>query len=75
LLDIDHDICVKKDKNWGGNCNLLGDITTPTLVIVATDDLVTSAANSVSIVQDIPEAWLFQIKDADWTNVPLPGDI
>lgn len=49
--------------NWSGNCNLLGNIISPTLVIVGTNDSFTPSANSVNIVQDIPGAWLVQIKD------------
>lgn len=51
-------------ENWSGNCQILGNIASPTLVIVGTDDLFTPSANSVNIVQDIPGAWLVQIKDA-----------
>jgi pimeloyl-ACP methyl ester carboxylesterase len=51
-------------KHWSGNCQILGNISAPTLVIVGTDDLFTPSANSVNIVQDIPGAWLVQIKDA-----------
>jgi len=54
----------KAFEEWSGNCQILGNITAPTLVIVGTDDLFTPSANSVNIVQDIPGAWLVQIKDA-----------
>lgn len=54
----------KAFENWDGNCNLLGNITAPTLVIVGTEDAFTPSANSVNIVQEIPGAWLIQIKDA-----------
>lgn len=51
-------------ENWSGNCQILGNITSPTLVIVGTDDSFTPSANSISIVEKIPGAWLVQIKDA-----------
>ena len=51
-------------ENWSGNCQILGDITSPTLAIVGTDDFFTPAENSVTIVEKIPGAWLVQIRDA-----------
>jgi pimeloyl-ACP methyl ester carboxylesterase len=51
-------------ENWSGNCQILGNITSPTLVIVGTDDYFTPAANSINIVERVPGAWLIQIKDS-----------
>ncbi len=51
-------------ENWDGNCQILGNITSPTLAIVGTDDYFTPAANSINIVEKVPGAWLIQIKDA-----------
>ena len=38
-------------ENWGGNCQLLGEITSPTLAIVGTQDAFTPPENSVMIVE------------------------
>lgn len=51
-------------ENWTGNCQILGNINSPTLVIVGTDDYFTPSANSINIVEKVPGAWLVQIKDA-----------
>ncbi len=51
-------------ENWNGNCQILGNITSPTLTIVGTDDYFTPAENSINIVEKVPGAWLIQIKDA-----------
>jgi len=50
--------------NWDGTCEVLSNITQPTLVIVGTKDIFTPAGNSLMIVDKIPAAWLVQIKDA-----------
>jgi pimeloyl-ACP methyl ester carboxylesterase len=50
--------------NWTGICDELAKISIPTLVITGTDDAVVPTANSLIIVQKIPEAWLVQIKNA-----------
>jgi len=48
--------------NWTGTCNLLGNITQPTMVLVGTDDVLTTPANSILIAEKIPAAWLIQIR-------------
>jgi len=48
--------------NWTGTCNRLGNITQPTMVLVGTDDVLTSPANSILITEKIPGAWLIQIR-------------
>ncbi|HEU4822547.1 MAG TPA: alpha/beta hydrolase [Nitrososphaeraceae archaeon] len=49
--------------NWAGVCNKLKNITQPTLVIVGTEeDMCTPAANSLQITEQIPGAWLVQMK-------------
>ena len=48
--------------NWAGTCNRLNNITQPTLVIVGTDDILTVTANSLLITENIPGAWLVQMK-------------
>jgi pimeloyl-ACP methyl ester carboxylesterase len=52
--------------NWSfiGTCDILSNITQPTLVIVGTDDIWTPAANSLLIAERIPGSWLVQIEDA-----------
>lgn len=50
--------------NWSGNCNVLANITSPTMAIVGTEDVFTPPENSVNIVEKIPGAWLIQIRDA-----------
>jgi pimeloyl-ACP methyl ester carboxylesterase len=52
------------DTNWSGVCSQLSNISKPTLIITGTEDIVVPAANSLILVQKIPEAWLVQIKDA-----------
>ena len=48
--------------NWAGTCNRLNNITQPTLIIVGTDDILTVPANSLLITENIPGAWLVQMK-------------
>ncbi len=48
--------------NWTGVCSNLKNITQPTLVIVGTDDVIASPVNSLLITEQIPGAWLVQIK-------------
>jgi len=43
------------------SCSKLGEIKVPTLVVVGTDDVVTSPDNSLNLVNGIPGAWLIQI--------------
>lgn len=50
--------------NWTGVCNKLKNITQPTLVIVGTDDVLTLPVNSLQITEQIPGAWLVQIRGA-----------
>ena len=51
--------------NWSGICDELTKISSPTLTITGTDDVVVPTANSLIIVQKkIPGAWLAQIKDS-----------
>lgn len=54
----------KAIANWNGDCNSLSNIKSPTLVIVGTDDVFIPPKNSLNIVDDIPGAWLLQIKDS-----------
>ena len=48
--------------NWTGTCNRLSNITQPTMVLVGTDDVLTTPANSILIAEKIPAAWLIQIR-------------
>jgi pimeloyl-ACP methyl ester carboxylesterase len=48
--------------NWTGVCNKLKNITQPTLVIVGTNDVLTPPADSLVITEQIPGAWLVQMK-------------
>ena len=48
--------------NWEGTCNKLANIAQPTLVIVGTKDTGTTPAMSLKITEQIPGAWLVQIK-------------
>jgi pimeloyl-ACP methyl ester carboxylesterase len=47
-----------------GTCDALSNITQPTLVIVGSDDIWTPAANSLTIAERIPGAWLIPIRGA-----------
>jgi pimeloyl-ACP methyl ester carboxylesterase len=46
-----------------GVCNQLEKITTPTLIVVGTKDILTPKANSLIMTEKIPDAWLVQIKN------------
>lgn len=48
--------------NWAGTCNRLNNITQPTLIIVGTDDILTVPTNSLLLTENIPGAWLVQMK-------------
>ena len=50
--------------NWSGVCGQLSKVTIPTLVVTGTEDVAVPAANSLIIVQKIPDSWLVQIKGA-----------
>ena len=51
--------------NWDGACNDLAKMDKPLLVITGTDDNeYVPHANSLTIVNAVPGAWLVQIKDA-----------
>lgn len=50
-------------KNWTGVCDLLQSITKPTLIITGTEDQAVPASNSLILVDEIPRAWLVQIRD------------
>jgi pimeloyl-ACP methyl ester carboxylesterase len=54
---------LKAIVNWAGICNKLTNITQPTLVIVGTEDMATPPANSLQITEQIPGAWLVQMKE------------
>jgi pimeloyl-ACP methyl ester carboxylesterase len=47
-----------------GTCDALANITQPTLVIVGSDDIWTPVANSLTIAERIPGAWLITIGGA-----------
>jgi pimeloyl-ACP methyl ester carboxylesterase len=48
--------------NWTGTCNVLSNITQPTLVIVGTDD--DPAPDSLTLAEGISGSWLIRIRDA-----------
>jgi len=48
--------------NWKGTCDILPSITKPTLIITGTDDVTSPPANSLTLAQKIPGAWLVQIQ-------------
>ena len=50
--------------NWTGVCDKLTKISSPTLILIGTDDNNVPTANSLVIAGKIPGAWLVQIKDA-----------
>jgi pimeloyl-ACP methyl ester carboxylesterase len=47
--------------SWRGTCNQLQQIDQPTLVIIGTDDKMMLPANSLTLAERIPDAWLVQI--------------
>lgn len=51
-------------RNWSGACTELSKISRPVLIITGTEDVAVPAANSLMLVQNIPDAWLVQIRDA-----------
>src|ERR671918_1382671 len=55
----------ENNSNWSGACDELAKLAKPTLVITGTDDdKYQPYVNSLKIVEEIPGAWLVQIKDA-----------
>lgn len=58
------DLQVEAVNRCPGVCTQLGHINQPTLVILGTDDLLTSPANSLLIAERIPGVWLVQIAGA-----------
>ncbi len=50
--------------NWTGICSQLPNISKHTLIITGTEDVSIPAANSLILAQNIPGAWLVQIKGA-----------
>ena len=50
-------------RNWSGACTELSKISRPVLIITGTEDVAVPAANSLMLVQNIPDAWLVQIRD------------
>jgi pimeloyl-ACP methyl ester carboxylesterase len=48
---------------WAGTFSRLTQIKAPVLLIVGTDDIVTSPQNSIMMVDQIPAAWLVQVKN------------
>ncbi len=49
--------------SWKGTCDQLQRIDRPTLVVVGSDDSMMRPANSLTIAERIPGAWLVQIQD------------
>lgn len=50
------------NSKWAGTCNRLSAITRPTLVITGSEDIISPPVNSLRIAENIPGAWLVQIK-------------
>ena len=65
------------NPNWSGTCDDLAKLAKPTLVITGTDDnQYQPHLNSLKIVENIPGAWLVQIKDAGHAVMDqYPGEI
>ncbi len=51
-------------RNWSGVCHQLTGITQPTMIITGTKDVAVPANNSLILANNIPGAWLIQVKDA-----------
>jgi len=49
---------------WSGVCDLLQEVTNPSLIITGTEDEAIPSGNSLILVDKIPGAWLVQIEDA-----------
>ena len=50
--------------NWSGVCDLLEEVTKPSLIITGTEDEAISSENSLILVDKIPGSWLVQIENA-----------
>ena len=50
--------------NWSGVCDLLQNVTKPSLIITGTEDKAIPSGNSLILVDKIPGSWLVQIEDA-----------
>ncbi len=48
---------------WSGTCERLSNISVPTLVVTGTQDITSPPANSISLAEKIPGAWLVQIEE------------
>jgi pimeloyl-ACP methyl ester carboxylesterase len=55
---------IQAEGTWTGVCDQLPKISSPTLVITGTDDVLVPPTNSLIIVQKIPGSWLVQINGA-----------
>jgi pimeloyl-ACP methyl ester carboxylesterase len=53
---------IEATVNWTGTCTKLKNLTQPTLVIAGTDDILNPPANPLLIAEQIPGAWLVQMK-------------
>lgn len=65
--NVSSDVLQKQNQaimNWNGDCDAILNMSSPTLVIVGTDDIFTPPNNSGNIVDKIPVDWLIQIRDA-----------
>jgi pimeloyl-ACP methyl ester carboxylesterase len=50
--------------NWSGVCDLLQEVTKPSLIITGTEDEAIPSENSLILVDKIPGSWLVQIENA-----------
>ena len=50
--------------NWSGVCDLLEEVTKPSLIITGTEDEAIPSENSLILVDKIPGSWLVQIENA-----------
>ena len=51
-------------SNWSGICDLLQEVTKPSLIVTGTKDEAIPSGNSLILVDKIPGSWLVQIEDA-----------
>ena len=50
--------------NWSGVCDLLQEVTKPSLILTGTEDEAIPSENSLILADRISGSWLVQIKDA-----------
>lgn len=49
--------------NWNGTCNSSLSIIQPALILIGTENIITTPEGALILVQNIPSAWLVHIRE------------